>query len=276
MKPAPFLYHRATSLDDAIFQLNDPDANVRPLAGGQSLVPMLNLRLAPVDKLVDIGHINALKKAEEQDGGIRYGALLTHAAFEDRRVPDASNGLMPFIGAQIAYRAVRTRGTIGGSIALADPAADWLTTVVALEARIAIAGPRGRRMLAASDFVVGPYMTALEQGEIIEAIVVPRRAASERWGHYKAVRKTGEFADSMAIVVTDTKANTVRLVIGAVDGAPLVLSKVAGELAKRAGKDRLTAVIHEELVASDRGFSPSKLHLHRTASLRAIQNAGLL
>lgn len=276
MKPAPFLYHRATSLDDAIAQLNDLDANVRPLAGGQSLVPMLNLRLAPVGKLVDIGHIDALKRAVEQDGAIRYGALLTHAAFEDRRVPDASNGLMPFVGAQIAYRAVRTRGTIGGAIALADPAADWLTTIVALEADIALAGPQGRRTLAATDFVIGPYMTALEQGEIIEAIVVPRRAAGERWGHYKAVRKTGEYAESMAIALTDSKSGATRLVVGAVDGAPLVLSKAAGELAKGAGKDRLTAVIHEELVASGRGFSPSKIHLHRTVSLRAIQNAGLL
>lgn len=276
MKPAPFFYHRATSLDDAIAQLNDPDTNVRPLAGGQSLVPMLNLRLAPVGKLVDIGHIDALKRADEQDGAIRYGALLTHAAFEDRRVPDASNGLMPFVGSQIAYRAVRTRGTIGGAIALADPAADWLTTVVALEAKIALAGPQGRRTLAATDFVIGPYMTALEQGEIIEAIVVPRRAAGERWGHYKAVRKTGEYAESMAIALTDTKSGTARLVVGAVDGAPLVLSKAAGELAKGAGKDHLTAVIHEELVASGRGFTPSKIHLHRTALLRAIQNAGLL
>lgn len=276
MKPAPFLYHRATSLDDAIAQLNDPDTNVRPLAGGQSLVPMLNLRLAPVGKLVDIGHIDTLKRAEEQDGGIRYGALLTHAAFEDRHVPDASNGLMPFVGGQIAYRAVRTRGTIGGAIALADPAADWLTTVVALQAEIALAGPQGRRMLAATDFVIGPYMTALEQGEIIEAIVVPRRAPSERWGHYKAVRKTGEYAESMAIALADTKSGTARLVVGATDGAPLVLSKTAVELVKGAGKDRLTSVIHEELVASGRGFSPSKIHLHRTASLRAIQNAGLL
>lgn len=275
MKPAPFLYHRAKSVDDAIAQLSDLDANARPLAGGQSLVPMLNLRLAPVGKLVDIGHIDALKRADEQDGAVRYGALLTHAAFEDSRVPDASNGLMQFIGSQIAYRAVRTRGTIGGAIALADPAADWLTTIVALEGQIAIAGPQGRRTLAAADFVIGPYMTALDQGEIIEAIVLPRRASGERWGHYKAVRKTGEYAESMAIALVDAKTGKARVVLGAADGAPLVLAKTADEMAQGAGQDRLAAVIHEELVASNRGFSPSKIHLHRTASLRAIRNAGL-
>ena len=136
MKPSPFTYHRANSIDDAIAHLKGGDAIVRPLAGGQSLVPMLNLRLAPADKLVDLTRIVALRQTEERPDGIRYGALVTHAAFEDRQVPDASNGLMPFVGSQIAYRAVRTRGTIGGAIALADPAADWLTTIIALEADV--------------------------------------------------------------------------------------------------------------------------------------------
>ena len=82
--------------------------------------------------------------------------MVTHAAFEDRRVPDASNGLMPFVGSQIAYRAMRTRGTIGGALALADPAADWLTTIVALEAEIALVGPNGRRTMPGADFVSVP------------------------------------------------------------------------------------------------------------------------
>jgi len=90
VKPAPFTYHRATSIEDAVAQLDDVDTIVRPLAGGQSLVPMLNLRLAPVNKLVDLGGIDALKRAEEQDDRIRYGAMLPHAAFEDGRVPDAA------------------------------------------------------------------------------------------------------------------------------------------------------------------------------------------
>ncbi len=114
---------------------------------------MLNLRLAPVDKLVDLTRIDALRQAEERADCIRYGALLTHAAFEDRRVPDASNGLMPFIGSQIAYRAVRTRGTIGGAIALADPAADWLTTIIALEAGSRWPVPAGAERCRGTDFV---------------------------------------------------------------------------------------------------------------------------
>jgi aerobic carbon-monoxide dehydrogenase medium subunit len=238
-------------------------------------VPMLNLRLAPVGKLVDLGRIDALKRAEEQVSSIRYGALLTHAAFEDRRVPDGSNGLMHYIGGQIAYRAVRTRGTIGGAIALADPAADWLTTVVALEGEIAIAGAKGHRTIAAADFVVGPYMTALDEGEIIEAIIVPRRPAGERWGHYKATRKTGEYADSMAIALNDASSRKVRLVIGATEGAPLVMMKTAASCAQGVSREQVAAILHEELVASGRDFAPAKLHLHRTNALRALQQAGL-
>jgi aerobic carbon-monoxide dehydrogenase medium subunit len=275
MKPAPFTYHRATSVEDAIAQLSDPDAMARPLAGGQSLVPMLNLRLAPVGRLVDLGRIDALKHAEDKGTSIRYGALLTHAAFEDRRVPDGSNGLMPYIGGQIAYRAVRTRGTIGGAIALADPAADWLTTVVALEGEIAIAGVKGRRTVAAADFVIGPYMTALEDGEIIEAIVVPRRPSGERWGHYKATRKTGEYADSMAIALNDASSRKVRLVIGATEGAPLVMVKASAACAQGASREQVAAILYDELAASGRDFAPAKLHLHRTTALRALQQAGL-
>jgi carbon-monoxide dehydrogenase medium subunit len=188
MKPASFSYHRAASIDDAVAMLADASAMSRPLAGGQSLVPMLNLRLAPVDRLIDLSRIAALKQVDEGKEHIRYGALITHAAFEDCAVSDGSNGLMPYVGAQIAYRAVRTRGTIGGALALADPAADWLTTVIALEADILVAGPSGRRTIAAADFAVGPYMTALQDSEIVEAIAVPRRPASERWGHVKVAR----------------------------------------------------------------------------------------
>jgi carbon-monoxide dehydrogenase medium subunit len=273
MKPAPFTYHRASSIDDAIAHLQGGDAIVRPLAGGQSLVPMLNLRLAPADKLVDLTRIDALRRSEERPDCIRYGALVTHAAFEDRLVPDASNGLMPFVASQIAYRAIRTRGTIGGALALADPAADWLTTIVALEAEIALVGPNGRRAIAGTDFALGPYMTAIEDAELIEAIAVPRRPASERWGHYKVARKTGEYAESMAIALIDKTRGIARLVVGATDGAPLVLDKSSREIAAGSGGAALVDAIRRELADSGRGFSPEKLLLHCTTAVRAVASS---
>lgn len=275
MKPAPFAYHRATSIEDAIAQLNDDETIALPLAGGQSLVPMLNLRLAPVQKLVDLGRIDALRRVDEQAGRIAYGALLPHAAFEDGRVPEGSNGLMSFIGGQIAYRAVRTRGTIGGALALADPAADWLTTVIALEGEVVLVGPRGRRRLAAADFVTGPYMTALDQAELLESVVIPRRPRTERWGHYKVTRKSGEYADSMAIALFDPASRKARIVVGAVDGAPIVLAKAALEIGRGTNEERLQVAIRQELAESGRAFSPAKLQLHVTAALRAIRKAGL-
>ena len=273
MKPAPFIYHRASSIDDAITHLTGGEAIVRPLAGGQSLVPMLNLRLAPADKLVDLTRIEALRQTGERADSIRYGALVTHAAFEDRRVPDASNGLMPFVGSQIAYRAIRTRGTIGGAVALADPAADWLTVIIALEARIALVGPNGRREIPSADFVLGPYMTAIEDAELIEAIVVPRRPGSERWGHYKLARKTGEYAESMAVALIDRASGKARLVLGATDGAPLVLEKSSREIAGGVAGEGLAAVIRQELIDSGRDFPPEKLLLHCTTAVRAVANS---
>jgi carbon-monoxide dehydrogenase medium subunit len=273
MKPAPFTYHRASSIDDAITHLKGGDAIVRPLAGGQSLVPMLNLRLAPTDKLVDLTRIAALRQTEERADSIRYGALVTHAAFEDRLVPDASNGLMPFVGSQIAYRAIRTRGTIGGAVALADPAADWLTVIIALEARIALVSLNGRREILGSDFAIGPYMTAIEDAELIEAIVVPRRPGSERWGHYKVARKTGEYAESMAVALIDRARGKARLVLGATDGAPLVLENSSREIVAGVAGKGLAAVVRQELIDSGRDFSPEKLLLHCTTAVRAIANS---
>jgi aerobic carbon-monoxide dehydrogenase medium subunit len=271
MKPAPFTYHRASSIEDAVAQLSSEETLARPLAGGQSLLPMLNLRVAPVDRLIDLGRLAELKETQAETACVRYGALLTHAAFEDRCVPDGSNGLMPFVASQIAFRAVRTRGTIGGAIALADPAADWVTTVVAMEASIEIAGPSGKRSVPAAEFVLGPYMVALEPGEIITAVVVPRRSSSERWGHYKVARKIGEYAESMAIALVDRDARNARLVAGATDGAPLVLENAARAVLNGKTGAALASVIREELSASGRDFPATKLHLHCTVCQRAVE-----
>jgi carbon-monoxide dehydrogenase medium subunit len=168
---------------------------------------------------------------------------------------------------------VRTRGTIGGAVALADPAADWLTTIIALEAEIALAGPNGRRTMSGTDFAMGPYMTAIGDAELIEAIIVPRRPNTERWGHYKVTRKTGEYAESMAIALIDKALGTARLVVGATDGAPLVLARSSREIAAGTTGDSLAAVIRAELAESGRDFSPGKLLLHCTTAVRAVANS---
>jgi aerobic carbon-monoxide dehydrogenase medium subunit len=271
VKPAPFTYVRPKSLGEAVALLGQSGA--RALAGGQSLVPMLNLRLAPVERLVDLGGLLELREARDSGGSISYGAMTSHAAFEDGEVPDASNGLMRFVAGQFAFRAVRNRGTIGGAIALADPAADWLATAVALEARLHLIGAEGRRIVAAEEFVLGPYLTNLCEGELIETIEVPKRPTSERWGHVKVAMKIGEYAESLAVALTDRKAGRARLVLGAADGAPILFSEIAQRALNGAQSDELRSAIRQALLAADRDFTPAKLAMHTTTLLRALAQA---
>jgi aerobic carbon-monoxide dehydrogenase medium subunit len=271
MKPAPFSYSRPKSLGEAVELVAQSGA--RALAGGQSLVPMLNLRLAPVARLIDLGGLAELRSVRNGGGSIIYGAMIAHAAFEDGDVPEASNGLIPFIAGQFAFRAVRNRGTIGGALALADPAADWLTTVVALEARLHLIGAAGRRVVAAEEFVLGPYLTALGEGELIEAIEVPKRATTERWGHAKVAMKVGEYAESMAIGLMDRKAGRARLVLGAADGAPILFPEIDQRALGGAASDELRHAVRHALLAADRDFTPAKLAMHTTTLLRAMAQA---
>jgi len=273
MKPAPFALHRARSLQEAVDTLADAGTRgiAKLLAGGQSLVPMLNLRLAPIDTLVDLSPIEALRACDEVDGGLRYGAMIPHAAFEDDRVPDPANGLLRHTARHIAYRAIRTRGTIGGSVALADPAADWLVPLIALGAEAEIAGPDGTRTVPVASFVIGPYFTDLTETEVLSAIRVPRRPPGERWGHAKMALKVGEYAKSIAVALRDPKDGAARVVLGALEGAPLVLETAAAALADGRLPER--DAVEAELAGSDRDLSPVQLRMHATMVLRAMSDA---
>ena len=271
MIPAPFSYYRATSVEDAITALSDADGMAAVLAGGQSLVPMLNLRLSPVDHLIDLRPIAALSRQEETPEAICYGALTTHAAFEDGAVPDGTNGLMRYAASHIAYRAVRNRGTLGGALALADPAADWLTTAVALDASVTLTGPDGQRYLAITDFVVGPYYTQIAEHEIIDSVVVPRRSATERWGYYKVAPKVGEYAKSLAVALVDSEKASARLVIGAWSDIPLVLEASAIALLDGAKKNDLSMIVQNELDLKMPSLSPAERRLHTATAVRAAE-----
>ena len=271
MKPAPFSYYRATSVEEAITALSDADGMAAVLAGGQSLVPMLNLRLSPVDHLIDLRPITALSRQEETPEAICYGALTTHAAFEDGAVPDGTNGLMRYAASHIAYRAVRNRGTLGGALALADPAADWLTTAVALDASVTLTGPDGQRYLAITEFVVGPYYTQIAEHEIIDSVVVPRRSATERWGYYKVAPKVGEYAKSLAVALVDSEKASARLVIGAWSDVPLALEASASALLDGAKQNDLSMIVKNELDLKMPSLSPAERRLHTATAVRAAE-----
>ena len=196
-------------------------ANTAAIAGGQSLLPMLNLRVALIDLLVDISRLDDLKTVTETPDSVWLGALTTHAAIEDGKTPDIFSGLMRRVAGQISYRAVRNHGTIGGSVALADPAADWPCCLIALDATLRIVGRNGVRVERVADFIHDSYATTLTTGDIIMGFDIPAPKAPLRWGFAKVARKSGAFAQSIAIAVTQGKDGPVSAALGAAGPRPL-------------------------------------------------------
>lgn len=225
MKPAPFDYERPSTIAGVIDLMRREDISVKILAGGQSLGPMLNLRLVQPDLLVDITAIPELKRVEETNDGVVVGACVTHADIEDERVPNVTGGALTAVARGIAYRAVRNRGTIGGSLVHADPSADWISSLAAIGAEVLIRGSGGQRTMAVEDFVTGIFEVALQPAEILEAVRIPRLSPSARWGFYKICRKTGEFAQALGAVLDDPDRSAFRLVIGAAESRPFVLTR---------------------------------------------------
>jgi carbon-monoxide dehydrogenase medium subunit len=218
MKPAPFEHARPASLAEAISMLSAQGS--RALAGGQSLGPMLNLRLAQPRLLVQVNRLPELSGATADAQTVTIGACVTHAAIADGLVPDIGGNVLASVAENIAYRAVRNRGTIGGSLCHADPAADWVTVLTALDASVLLRGPDGARSLRMADFIQGAFRTALLPREIVVAVSVPRLSADARWAYEKACRKPGDFAHAMAAVMLDRGRR--RIVIGALGGKPLL------------------------------------------------------
>jgi carbon-monoxide dehydrogenase medium subunit len=223
MKPAPFELARPTNLAEAAAALAQGPGAARLLAGGQSLGPMLNLRLVRPAILVAIAHLPELGTVAEDADAVTIGAAVTHSAIADGRTPDIGAGILARVAQGIAYRAVRNLGTIGGSLCHADPAADWLVTLTALGASVITWSEAGGRSIPLGQFVIGAFRIALALGEIAQAVRVPRPSPQARWGYYKACRKPGEFAHAMAAVLDDPPRGIRRAVIGAVGGPPVVL-----------------------------------------------------
>ncbi len=264
MKPAAFDYEAPTEVAAAVELLAASEGTGKVVAGCQSLGPMLNLRLAQPSLLVDVRGIPALHEVHEADGGVVVGSCVTHAAIEDRKVPDFTRGLMSAVAADIAYRAVRNRGTIGGSLCHADPAADWVSVLVLLSAVALLEGPEGRREVEVERFVTGAFSTALADDELLVGIRIPRPSRQARWGHYKFCRKPGEFAEAIGGVLEDPERGVCRAVVGATHGAPHVIADARFMIgafdAERA---------YEAIDAAGVGTDPYERKVHHAALKRA-------
>jgi aerobic carbon-monoxide dehydrogenase medium subunit len=247
VKAARFEYRRPADIGSAIALASRDDLAVKFIAGGQSLGPMLNLRLAQPDLLIDLTGIAELKQYAETADTLRIGACVTHADIEDGRVPDVSGGVLRSLASGIAYRAVRNRGTIGGSVSHADPAADWIAALAAIGGSVLIHGPGSRWSSPVEDFVTGVFENTLGTGELVEVIEVPRLSDRARWGFYKFCRKAGDFAHAIGAVLQDPDRGVFRAVIGATGSKPIVwadagvlIGAKSGELDQQAARDALT------------------------------------
>ena len=272
MKPARFDYARPNTLGDAIKALSQPGAVA--IAGGQSLLPLLSLRMAPADILVDIGRLDELKGTTESRDGFRIGAGITHAAIEDGKVADPSGGLMRMVAAGIAYRAVRNHGTIGGSVALADPAADWPVCLMALGAVARISGPAGERTEPVGLLVRGAYTTSLAGGWLITAFDVPRAATPPRFGYVKVARKSGAFATAIACIVRPAGGKPTAVLGGTTTQAQL-LPRLAERLGAAAppSEQHLRAAIAADLAAITPDADAYQQRLYTATLLRAAREA---
>ncbi|GAA3707744.1 FAD binding domain-containing protein [Oceanisphaera sediminis] len=269
MKPVQFKYVSCVEVRHATTSLQQL-ANAKYIGGGQSLGPMLNLRLARPETLVGVTTIQALQQIKEDKKGISYGAATCHAKFEDGLVPDASNGMLRHVAGGIAYRAVRNRGTLGGSLAHADPAADWVNVMVALDAQIQVVGPEGERSIPSAEFMQAAFMTALQPGEMIQSVWVPRLSANARWGYYKCCRKVGEFSEATGTVVIDPERGYARIVLGALDGPPELQETLADILSSRGTESAMDSV-EEAIAPSLEGMTSYRRQLCITAIRRALQ-----
>lgn len=204
MKSPAFDYARPTTLAEAVSLLTSREGEAKVLAGGQSLVPMLAFRLAAPTLLVDLNRLSELRYIRIEDDGVRLGAMVRWRQIEDDVRLASAHPLLVTALKHVAHYQVRNRGTIGGSLAHADPAAELPGIVVTCEAEITAIGAAGRRLIRAGDFFLGPLTTALKPEEIIVELHLPPWPAQRRWGFEEFSRRRGDFALAAAALYYDT------------------------------------------------------------------------
>src|SRR5215813_8795659 len=211
MYPTRFRYEAPRSLDEAIALLHNGGDDAKVLAGGQSLVPLMKLRFASPQLVVDINNVPGLSyHRAEPDGTLRIGALCRHAELERSGLLKTTQPTMAAAAPLIADPIVRNRGTLVGSLCHADPQGDWASVVTALGGSVIASGPGGRRSISITDFVTGPFQNALAPDEIAVEAVIPAPKGTRSGGYLKLERRVGDFATVGVAVALETSGGTVR------------------------------------------------------------------
>ena len=262
MIPASFDYHRPESLEDAV-QLLATTEDAKLLAGGHSLIPAMKLRLARPQALIDLGRVPELNQIRQDGSHLHIGAMVTHHDIEDSDLLRNKCPLLPEIAAVIGDAQVRNRGTIGGSIVHADPAADWPAGIVVLDAEMEVRGPNGTRTIPASEFFLEMMQSAVQPNEILTGIRV--RPTGPAVAYVKFAQKASGFAIVGVAAVIDSDQRAVR--IGVTGAATKPFRATAVEEALR-GKPLTTENIRPAVEKADEGVETLN-DIHATAEYRA-------
>jgi aerobic carbon-monoxide dehydrogenase medium subunit len=279
--PAPFEYERATSVDGAIAALDRLGPEARVIAGGHSLLPMMKLRLASPDHLVDINDLDELSYITEADGEIRIGALTRHVELLDSDLLADRFALFRDAERVIADPVVRNRGTIGGSLCQADAAEDLSAVCAAAKGRVVIRGGEGDRVVGMDEFHVGPYMTAVKAGELLSEIRLPVRPGGGS-AHEKVERRAGDWAVAAASAAMWMDGGTIAdagIALAAVGLTTIHLDRAEELLRGKTPSEELFAEVGE-IAAADcaptadgRGPVEYKRHLAGVLTQRALRRA---
>ena len=254
MKPAPFAYAKAKSLDHAIELLARPDGEARLLAGGQSLIATLNMRLSAPKLLIDLNGVGGLAGINQKNGMVEIGALTRHVEAERSAEIAQHAPLIALAMPHIGHAAIRNRGTLGGSIAFADPAAELPACLLALGGEVAITGESGARTVKADDFFKGLFDTALGPRDVLTAIRVPAASKDTRTGFAEFSRRHGDYA--MVGLAASARANgkglsDVRLAFFGVGATPVRAKRAEDALSNGASADEAAATLASSLAPSD-------------------------
>jgi CO/xanthine dehydrogenase FAD-binding subunit len=269
VKPAPFDYFSPRTLDEALSLLADHGTDAKPLAGGQSLIPAMNFRLATPAVLIDLNAITSLGHITEHDGGLRIGSMTRQRALE-RSAAVAQHAplvaaTMPFV----AHAAIRTRGTFGGSLAHADPAAELPAVMLALDARFTLQSREGSRIVSASDFFVGLFTTAIEPGELLVEIDVPDSPPRSGVAFQEISRRHGDFAlaGAAAVVTLDDagRCSRARVALLSLSDRPVLAAHAASALIGQAPSAESIRAAAE--AAAEHDIDPTS-DLHASSSYR--------
>lgn len=278
MIPAPFDYDVAESVDHAIDLVAEGGGDTKLLAGGQSLIPALKLRIARPAKLVDLGRLADLSYVKDDGTHLAIGALTRHATVASDSLISEHCGIVSHTAGQIGDPQVRSRGTLGGTLAHGDPASDLPAVMLAVGAELVVRSKDGERTISADEFFTGVFETALDEGEVLTEVRVPKLAGSTGWAYVKAHRRAQDWATvGVAVLVHRDNGNVAGASIGLVNmgGTPLRARAAEDALAGGSSAADAAALVTEgaEPPSDHAGSSEYRAHLAKVVARRALEQA---